>query len=391
MPNYTEHSRRLEQVYPYQGNTSMRLLNKRMGNNELPTYYPDTVEAANHLSKALIARGGFPQQDRMIKDKRRSLDYATKHSYQAALVRKVQPLEKESIILPDGTAHGPFPDAPVRALINPDKNKMNYDDKIISIGYEHDYKPGDVFEWCNTKTFWLVYLQDLEELAYFRGEIRRCDHQIHWLDEDGNKISTYAAVRGPVETKIDYIQKHGISVDKPNLSLNILIPRNEQTMRQFQRYAKFYLKTADHPTDDICWRVEAVDTISAIGVIELSAVEYYANEFTDDVQEGLVDAFVEKIESPKQEFETYYIEGPSSIKPKGEYEYHIAAVGLKGRWHVYRPPGAPIRTTTFESELGYPTIRIKWDGVYSGQFDIAFFDENENKEYRKTVIIQTLF
>ena len=49
----------------------MRLLNKRMGNNELPTYYPDTVEAANHLSKSLIARGGFPQQDRMIKDKRK--------------------------------------------------------------------------------------------------------------------------------------------------------------------------------------------------------------------------------------------------------------------------------------------------------------------------------
>jgi hypothetical protein len=36
-------------------------------------------------------------------------------------------------------------------------------------------KPGDVFTWKKTNTHWLVYLQDLEEIAYFRAEIRRCD------------------------------------------------------------------------------------------------------------------------------------------------------------------------------------------------------------------------
>jgi len=38
-----------------------------------------------------------------------------------------------------------------------------------------DIKPGSVFEWVETKTKWLVYLQFLEEDAYFRAEIRRCD------------------------------------------------------------------------------------------------------------------------------------------------------------------------------------------------------------------------
>jgi len=38
-------------------------------------------------------------------------------------------------------------------------------------------------------------------------------------------------MRGPVETKIDYIQKHGISVDNPNYSLNILIPKNKDTLK----------------------------------------------------------------------------------------------------------------------------------------------------------------
>jgi len=37
---------------------------------------------------------------------------------------------------------------------------------------------GDVFEWKETGTHWLVYLQALEEDAYFRSEIRRCDQEI---------------------------------------------------------------------------------------------------------------------------------------------------------------------------------------------------------------------
>ena len=47
---------------------------------------------------------------------------------------------------------------PVRALINANKLKQDYDDKIISIGFEHNFKAGDVFEWVNTDTKWLIYL-----------------------------------------------------------------------------------------------------------------------------------------------------------------------------------------------------------------------------------------
>jgi len=51
------------------------------------------------------------------------------------------------------------------------------------------------------------------------------------LDDEGQEKKTYIAMRGPVETKIDYIQKHGISVDNPNYSLNILIPKNKDTLK----------------------------------------------------------------------------------------------------------------------------------------------------------------
>jgi hypothetical protein len=54
----------------------------------------------------------------------------------------------------DGVKEAP----PVRALINPDKLKDDYDEKIVSVGFEHGFQVGDVFEWCNTKSYWLIYL-----------------------------------------------------------------------------------------------------------------------------------------------------------------------------------------------------------------------------------------
>jgi hypothetical protein len=96
----------------------------------------------------------------MIRDKRRSLDRAVWHSYQGAQVVDTSASDQ----------------TPARALINPNKLKADYDDKIISIGYEYGFKPGTVFEWLGTKTYWLIYLQDLTELAYFRGDIRKCSY-----------------------------------------------------------------------------------------------------------------------------------------------------------------------------------------------------------------------
>ena len=59
----------------------------------------------------------------MIRDKRRSLDRALWNSYQAAEVIKVDAQNQK----------------PVRALINPNKTKQDYDDKILSTGFEHGF------------------------------------------------------------------------------------------------------------------------------------------------------------------------------------------------------------------------------------------------------------
>lgn len=315
--------------------------------NQLFTSVPNTRIMANRIG----FHGGNPQQDRMIKDKRRSLDKALLYSYQGA---NVQALESETV---------------ARALINPNKLKQDYDDKIISIGFEYNFQPGTIFEWKNTNTKWLVYLQDLTELAYFRGDIRKCSYEIE-LD-DGSK--TYAAIRGPVETKIDYIQKHGISVDNPNHSLNILLPKNENTLKYFKRYNKFYLKE----DTSICWRVEATDTISMPGIIEINAVEYYINEFEDNQEEGIMGGLIEKVEDPNPAMGE--IQGETFIKPKREYTYTCSTSGFEWSYDSK----LPIQMEVLEGET--PTVKIKWASSYSGQFDLYY------GEFKKTIVVESLF
>jgi hypothetical protein len=94
----------------------------------------------NLMRARLNLRGGVTQQERMIKDKRETLDDVVLYSYQGADVRK---LGSETV---------------ERALINPNQVKQNYDDKTISIGYEFEYGCGTIFEWVNTGTKWLIYL-----------------------------------------------------------------------------------------------------------------------------------------------------------------------------------------------------------------------------------------
>lgn len=366
-------------------NTAMKLMGARMGNLDFPKYYKDTVSRANEMATSLYFHGGFPQQERMIRDKKRSLDKATLYSYQGAWVKKIQSIKN----LDNDDIHP----QPARALINPDKNKFDYDDKIISIGFEHGFEVGDVFEWCNTNSQWLITLQDLDEIAYFRAEIRRCDYQINWLDENGNEQRTYAAIRGPVETKINFIQKHGISIDEPNHTLHILLPKNEQTIRQFQRYKKFYLKDADTPDNKICWRVEATDSISTKGIFEITAVEYYANETEDNISEGLIGAYIKRNIEPEINPEKDII-GPTFIKPKITYEYFVDMPGDKlGDWYINSNSTIPIILEKFRTERDGPGIRLKWNASYSGQFTLLYGkkDSGHYKNFSKTIVVESLF
>jgi hypothetical protein len=63
------------------------------------------------------------QHNRMIMDKLRSLHRALLYSYQAAWIRK------------DTNPGAEW----VRALMNPDRVKFDYDEKIVSVEFEHGF------------------------------------------------------------------------------------------------------------------------------------------------------------------------------------------------------------------------------------------------------------
>jgi hypothetical protein len=199
------------------------------------------------------------------------------------------------------------------------------------------------------------------------------------------------ALRGPVETKINFIQKHGISVDNPNYSLNLLMPKTTANLKQFKRYKKFYLQDLVDGEDNVCWRVEAVDTFSTPGIIEVTAVEYYANEFEDDVEAGKVGALIKKPINPNEgSTGEFVIIGDTFIKPKKEYIYYIES-SLYGQWYL-SDDKLPVIKEEFEDELGRTAIRIKWNSSYSGQFDLWYGDSSGPLfDYKKTIVVESLF
>ena len=308
------------------------------------------------MRERLRTRGGVVQQARMINDKKEALKRAIKYSYQGAQVQAVGKTE------------------PAVALINPNTVKQDYDDKIISIDFNYGYSVGTVFEWSNTGTKWLIYLQDLTELAYFKGDIRKCSYEIKWKNDKGEDCITYVALTGPSEKKIDGTTKEGISIDSPNYTLHFYMPYNEDTAKQFDRYSKFYLNGLS-----TCWRVEAIDKISMPGILEVYAHEYYANEHEDNVEEGLVgDLIVEPIIP-----ETEEIKGKTFVKPKEICTYEYTGIA-EGAWDWDKK--LPIKEIPPEEGTNdSKTITIKWDASYSGQFDLCFGD------IKKTIVVESLF
>lgn len=313
------------------------------------------------MKKRLEYQGGT-QEGRMIKGKYLTFKKALLYSYQAAEISK---LDSEEIY---------------KVLINPDKNSTNYDDKILSIDYKFNIKPGDIFQWIGTSTYWIVYLPELTEDAYFRSQIRRCRYELFWIDmdqeKDKRKFSSYAYIRGPVETKINSTSKNNIVIDNPNLSLEIYLPKNEATVKHFNRYQKFAF-------DNRVWEVQTVDSISTEGILQIIAEEDFSNNQLDDLEkEKVTDAFYIAPVSPQN---TDDILGETFIKPLGNFQYKLNSdIPTGGIWYIEKEQ-SPVSLT----ELNDSLVQITWTTPISGQFTLVY--KINDLEYKKTIIVESLF
>ena len=274
------------------------------------------------LNKRLQYQGGN-QEQRFINDKLRGLKRALLYSYQAA-----------TAILADGREF--------RCLINPDKNKPAYDNKTLSIPYkdiclnksrvgkttegeeEIGIKPGDVFTWKETNTHWLVYLEYLEEDAYFRSEIRRCDQQVK-IGED----SYWVYIRGPVETSIEWTQKAGIEWNTLNYSLVMYITADEKTNEYFERFKTIKVNDPRYNKEKT-WQVVGVDPYYGDGIIQVFLDEFFENTIAEA---AAAEKSAQTSEKQPVSTDAAFIDGPIEVQQYSKAYYEINNA-TEGHWYL---------------------------------------------------------
>lgn len=104
---------------------------------------------------------------------------------------------------------------------------MDYDTKLLSVPFDAQYSVGDVFRWDNTGTYWICYARDLTELAYFRGQCRRCDYKVQWVDGNREVQETFISVVGPSNPDFTSTNTTFGSADLPNANLVVLATANQ--------------------------------------------------------------------------------------------------------------------------------------------------------------------
>lgn len=274
-------------------------------------YYQEDNTGLKKMQARLNVRGGTDQWTRMREDKLRGLKKALLSSYQSAIVQKYD-VKKDSLanniisiitilqdqgtlsenqinilnqledeyafleqfsqdrmsldyihclqqIVNDLTSQEPL----FRCLINHDKLKVDYQDKIISIPFfeppignidpiETNFHNGTVFKWVHGNkqewtpdTYWIVYMQYSQETAYFRAEIRKADQEIEIItvDPEGNENSiTYRGwMTGPNETTALWNTKKNITWNDMNYTKLLYITKDEDTLAFFQRFDRIII------------------------------------------------------------------------------------------------------------------------------------------------------
>ena len=326
--------------------------------NKNPSHSYDFGSSLDKMNKRLSVFGGEDQWTRMRQDKLRSLKKALLASYQRAIVQKYD-VKKDSLansiisiitLLQDNqelsdnqnnilskledqytslavitdkysaryiraleeivdslTSAAPF----FKALINHDKLKVDYEDKIISIPFKEapedseeqidtNFHNGTVFKWVHGNkeewtpdTYWIVYMQYSEETAYFRAEIRKADEQIQIIiiDDEGNEntVSYRGWMTGPNETTALWNTKRGVVWNDMNYTKLLYITKDEDTLAYFQRFDRIIINGKP-------WEVQAYNENYSTsktgdfssGIIRVALKETYtsADQFVKELKEA---------------------------------------------------------------------------------------------------------
>lgn len=236
----------------------------------------------------------------------------------------------------DGVEGGAY-----RGIVNPNKLATGYDEKEISAPFDTGLAAGQIIYCKDLNSYWIVYRQLVVEKAYFRGLMRQC--------RPGTIKDLRVAVVGPELSRIQSEIKTNLSVDTPNLIIDIWVQDNAASRAVFARYNKFVYRGRT-------WQVQSFNDIDFEGILIVRAEENY-----EEIQEEPII----KNDDVKTD-DGVYIEGEKIILPLQTQTYKISDKNFLGEWTISENPSLEILNKS-ERE-----ITIKWNSPKSGSFTLSF-------------------
>ena len=315
---------------------------------------------------------------RIREDKLRSLKRALFNSYQSA------------VIVFEGDDRNDSEGYHFRCLINHDKLKVDYQDKILSIPFRevpleyetnremqlsqkmvdtgtpgrfldelgnpviddegqdtyYRVKTGDVFKWVSGNegympdSYWIITLQYSEETAYFRGQIRKADDEIEIIPiaEDGSEgdpITYRGWTTGPNEDQAIWNVKKGVVWNDLYYSKILYITKDQNTEAYFKRFERVIINGQT-------WEVQGYNDNYGTssknmdgGIIRVALKETYTS----------TDEMIRNMENEKQE-KNLQIIGPTQIQSYDIVTYLVPNGTLQ--WVI--PAAAPVSILKQEND-----------------------------------------
>lgn len=328
------------------------------------------MSSLDTLKKRINYDGGPMQEQRMNLDKLRSLKKALWYSYQA-----------QTAILTDNREF--------RCLINHDKLKEDYDDKIISIPYDDiclnaaalelptdveqhiGMKVGDTFTWKETDTRWIIIQEILEENAYFRGTIRKAE------DEVIINGHPYYGYLGKWSKEALWHTKGLNSWSEMGYEVVLYITKNEETEDFFHRFKKVMISNR-------LWEVQMVNDITSDTMLIIYLKETFTNEFepVDNNNNTIENNSQEETENENNELNIEpMIIGQDIVSPFDSVVYTIENAE-NGHWELSNTKAKIINETEYSIDISIISAK-------SGNFEIKYVRDNDILA-TKTVVIKSL-
>ena len=320
---------------------------------------------------------------RIREDKLRSLKRALYNSYQSAVII----FDKD-----DREYH-------FRCLINHDKLKVDYQDKILSIPFReiplqlereegtlaermvdtgtpgefldengnyviddqgnyvfYRVKAGDTFKWVSGNegfmpdSYWIITLQYSEETAYFRGEIRKADDEIEIIpiQEDGSEgepVLYRGWTTGPNEDQAIWNVKKGVIWNDMYYTKILYITKDEQTEAFFKRFDRVRINGQTWEVQGYNDNYGTTSKKSTGGLIRVALKETYTS----------TNQMIQEMSQTEEEYGDNII-GPSEVYAYDTVRYYVP--NGTASWTV--AAGAPITIISQdEKEIKFTVNKIR--------------------------------